>query len=262
MSKSHEKPFDIKKMGVLLSIQTIIICGWCQRNYVSEKTFTLSTIGVYTMRLYLATEVELSSLNKSDKFTVNDIKAYQNQIRKEVEFELLEGKTPKEINQRLLNESLAIITSRPFLTYQFFLRNIFDKLKGPMPWWVYRDTLPKHSLAYRVIPRLISFYTFITKACLLFIVCFSILLIILTAASKINFNSRDKFAYWSLLLTFIYFIVLGGFTFWTGPRIIFPVEFALICLTTIGFTMIWKIFNAGRRGEKLQEKVGKGQVFP
>ncbi|BBO79520.1 hypothetical protein DSCO28_00860 [Desulfosarcina ovata subsp. sediminis] len=194
----------------------------------------------------MATEVELSLYSKNNKFTIEDIKSHQNIIRKRIETDLNLGKTPKEINQWLLNESLNIISAHPFLTYQFFVINILEKLKGPMPWWVYQKKMPADSLVSKIIPKLILFYALFTKVSLFLVLVFGIIVLILSRFKLNNAKKVSYYNYLALLLIFLYFSILSGFTFWTGPRIIFPAHFALISMFFIGIFNIWDTFHLKR----------------
>ncbi|PIE67010.1 MAG: hypothetical protein CSA23_06370 [Deltaproteobacteria bacterium] len=169
LSKFNKKPVLLKQLSAFLLIQMVIIGSWCQRNYIAENVFTLSAIGVHTLRIYLAAEVDLSNRDKNEIGGIEGIKKYQNNIRNRIHSDLIQNIPPRDINQWLLSESVSILSAHPKKTYQMFISNMMEKLKGPMPWWVYRDIFPKNSVAHKVVPILISTYTLILK---LFVIVF------------------------------------------------------------------------------------------
>ena len=241
LAKSNNiKTLNLKQVVTFFLIQVIVIFAWCQRNYLNENTFTLSGIGIHTMRIYLSSEVELSSDSVSSKYQIKDIKNHQDNIRKKINSELQKGISPKEVNQRLLKESYSILRNNPYLTYKFFLLNIFEKLNGPMPWWVYQKDFSVDSSISFIIKFLIIANKILCRVFVIFIPI-SVIIFLTPIRSKLMMIShRHVYCFIALLFTFCYFSILSGFTFWTGPRIIFPAHFALIGIFAMCISILWK----------------------
>ena len=63
---------------------------------------------------------------------------------------------------------------------------------------------------------------------------YALMLLFILSSPFINKKyQREKlemlsYSIYALILTFLYFALLSGVTFWTGPRIVFPADFAML----------------------------------
>ena len=85
----------------------------------------------------------------------------------------------------------------------------------------------------KLLPLLTSFNSYLLK------IIYSIILIFVCALpwfGKLYKDDLLKHHFYmslALLLTYLYFALISGVTFWTGPRIVYPAEFSLFILSVI-----------------------------
>ena len=215
------------KEPLILFLVPLSICiTWAGVNYSYNGFFTVSTIGSDTIRIYLATKVEAwenTGKRPSGKF----IGAKQKILRDRL------AKLPNGERQQIVyEETLAIIKKYPARTIKVLLENaIGNYLRG---WNLFRYQL---SLSQEKLGRFFRFVyrveSMIKKVVLL---PFLFAPLIAFAVSKVrhiqNTQQLVKFLY-AMFLSFFYFFVLSGITFWTGPRILYPTETLIISVLAI-----------------------------
>jgi hypothetical protein len=234
LSKASKVKIRYDILILFVSIQILIITGWSLRNYSTERIFTLSTIGIQTLRHYLSVEVnELAKGENSPSTIINSIRDEQKRLRREVQFALAAGTSLKKLNDTQYNESFNILFSNFYLTYICYKRNITENISGPDLWPFYSDKLPKQSFMYKLLPLLTSFNYYLLR-----IIYIGILLLVcgLPWFRKLYEHELLQHHFYTslaLILTYLYFALISGVTFWTGPRIIYPAEFALFILSVI-----------------------------
>lgn len=232
-SKALKQSIAYKKIAVLFLIQAAIIGGWCQRNYIKENVFTLSSIGVETLRIYLTAEVDVSIKNKGEPITAAETRDYQRKIREKIKNDLQQNIPIKEINQRLQKESLTIIKQHPVMTYRWFAINILDNFKGPIYWPLYTKNLSSNTLLYKFCLVLILSELYFMKIVFPLLFLFLVIMLIMLKKNPDRISIKSRYILFSLIFILLYFSVLSGFTFWTGPRIVYPSYLALMCIIPV-----------------------------
>ena len=236
LSKANKLNVKLDILLLFVAVQVAIIGGWSLRNYYTARIFSLSTIGVQTLRHYLAVEVnEVAKRENSPPTIVDSIRNEQKRLRKQVQFALNTGTTISQLHEIQFNESLNILFSNLYLAYICYKRNITENISSPNLWKFYSDKLPQQSLPNKFLPLLVPLNNFLTK---IFFIGIILHLCSLPWLLKSNKNERLKRHFYTslaLILTYLYFALISGITFWTGPRIVYPAEFTLfILIATIG----------------------------
>jgi len=236
LSKAHKANIKYVILILFVMIQTAIIGGWSLRNYYTERVFSLSTIGTQTLRHYLSVEVSEVGNRKNSTSTINSsIRREQKRLRKEVQLALSSGISIKKLHETQFDESFNILFSNLYITYICYRQNVLENISGSDIWTFYSAKLPKHSLLNNLLPRLISFNNYLAKFFFTLIIIFVCGSPWLPKFYKDELLDRHIYCSLALILTYLYFALISGITFWTGPRIVFPAEFALIILSvTIG----------------------------
>ncbi len=234
LSKASKVNIKYDILILFVTVQIVIIGGWSLRNYYTESVFSLSTIGTQTLRHYLSVEViEVGKKENSSRTIINSIKKEQKRLRREVQSALNAGTSIKKLHDTQFKESLNIFFSNLYLTYICYKNNVSENISGPDLWKFYSKKLPKHSFLYKMLPLLTYFNSNLLK-----IIYIIILLPVfgLPWFKKLDENELLKHHFYislALIITFLYFALISGITFWTGPRIVYPAEFALIILSVI-----------------------------
>ena len=234
LSKASKVNIRYDILILFVTVQIAIIGGWSLRNLYTENIFALSTIGTQTLRHYLAVEVvEVGEKKNSHRTIINSIKREQNRLRRELQSALNTGISIKKLHDSQFNESLNIFFSNLYLTYICYKNNVSENINGPDLWRFYSEKLPKKSFLYKLLPFLTYFNNNFLK-----IICIIILLLVfgLPWFRKLDENELLKHYFYislALSLTFLYFALISGITFWTGPRIVYPAEFTLVLLSVI-----------------------------
>lgn len=251
LSKASKVSIKYKILALFVTVQIVLIGGWSLRNYYTERVFALSTIGTQTLRHYLSVEVnEVGKRQNSPSTIINSIRNEQKRLRKELRVALNTGTSIKKLHETQFKESIKILSSNLYLTYICYKRNITENISGPDLWIFYADRLPKQSFIYKLLPIVISLNKFLLK------VIYIVILIYVCSLPWFRKLYRDDmlehyfYASLALILTFLYFALISGITFWTGPRIVYPAEFALFILSVISghcfFYFIRSIFKPSK----------------
>jgi hypothetical protein len=234
LSKASKANIKYDILILFVTIQIAIIAGWSLRNYYTERVFTLSTIGTQTLRHYLSVEViEVDNRENSPSTIINSIKNEQKRLRREVQFALNTGTSIKKLHDTQFNESFNILFSNLYLTYICYKRNITENISGPDLWHFYSEKLPKQSFMYKLLPLLISFNNYLLRIIYIVILLFVCGLPWFRKLYKDELLKHHFYTSLALILTYLYFALISGVTFWTGPRIVYPAEFALFILSVI-----------------------------
>jgi hypothetical protein len=223
-------------MLALFFIPAIFMGSFAAANYAANGIFTVSIIGNMAVRICLAVEAE--EWGKGGHWpTRAAIQQNATLVR-----ERWRAMTEQEQAQTFLPESIAIFKKYPAETIKSFTKNAFGEAVGG--WNYYSEQLPfsqaKLGSLFSVISDVESGLRWIG------------LLVILVAPfiglNAMRFNpSPYEFRIVSVLfgmtLTFICYFVLLGVTFWTGPRIIYPVEIMQISSAAMLVAVLRKTTN-------------------
>ena len=234
LSKAHKVNIQYDILILFVTIQIAIIGGWSLRNYYTAGIFSPSTIGTQTLRHYLAVEVdEVGNKENSPSTIISSIRKEQKRLRKEVQFALSTGISIKNLHKTQFDESFNILLSNLYIAYICYRRNIAENISSSIRWNFYSDKLPKQSFLNKWLPVLISFNYYLLRIIFVLIIIFVCALPWFRKFNKHKLLNRYFYTSLALILTYLYFAFMSGITFWTGPRIIFPVEFVLFILLVI-----------------------------
>jgi cation transport ATPase len=190
---------------------------------------------------------EVGKRENSPSTIINSIRNEQKRMRKEVRVALDTGTSIKKLHETQFKESINILFSNLYLTYICYIRNITENISGPDLWNFYADKLPKQSFMYKLLPLLFSFNNFLLKVIYVVILIFVCGLPWFRKLYKDDLLKHHFYTSLALILTYLYFALISGITFWTGPRMLYPAEFALFILSVIighcFFYFISSIFN-------------------
>lgn len=206
------------------------MCAWALNNYKQEGMFTLSTISVRALREYLSVQVE--SLYKVGSY--KDIEFYREVQRRKGKLyqdylkQVDAGARIKDLSSNYLKDSMNIVASAPSATLNFYVRNMLENASGL---FLVTDYFLREPASMHWISDYLLILDFtakkIAKICYALILLF--LLFSLTIGRKIKSEEIHglRYASYACILPFVYFWVLSGVTYWTGPRIVFPAEFSI-----------------------------------
>jgi hypothetical protein len=219
---------------IFVAVQIAIIGGWSLRNYHTERIFALSTIGTQTLRHYLSVEVnEVDKWKNSPSNIVNSIRKEQKRLRSEVQSALNTGTSIKNLHEAQLDESINILFSNLYVTYICYIRNVTENISGPHLLTLYSKRLPKQSFIYKLLLLSIFFNKYLLKTIYIVILLTVCGLPWLRKLYEDELLKHHFYTSLALFLTYLYFALISGITFWTGPRLVYPAEFALFILSVI-----------------------------
>jgi hypothetical protein len=222
---------------VLFSIPAVFMISWAEVNYSVHKIFTVSIIGDITIREYLAIKAEewgVAGHRPSDTI----VGQKQDLLRKR--FATL---TDKEKVNAYLPESLFIFKKYPTGTVKAFLDN---SLENSTSGWDYFSTqLPFSQHKFR---RVFDWESRLRKIGLALILCAPVIGLIAVRVNPSPYVRRLAAIIFAMTLTFLYFLALSGTTFWTGPRIVYPVEILEISTAAILTAVLVRAIGL-RRGD-------------
>lgn len=228
LNKAKTEQIGWRHLYVFISIQLIIITGWCMRNYLTEGVFSVSSASQHTLRYYLATEVEASAANPSQ--IQKSITSKRNELVARYDQKMKDGDNFSTIINGLTEESFTVFRSHPFLTLKYYFLNIMEHLSSSWDYLFLQYPIYSESYMFEFMYNNIALDHRIKK----FIYILQTFLLVISVLPFGGLSKRELWRRFSIslvfLLVFLYFVVTSGITFWTGPRIIYPAEFSLIIL--------------------------------
>jgi len=242
----------LQKISILIIfiVQLLIISIWCVRNYKNYEMFTLSIAGEMTMRYYLAVQVEQKAISKRDLPTkiinrkIKDKKARLLNKYHDLFFSRynISDKSFKLFRNRLLEDSVSLFRRYPKLTIQSHINNIKDNtIRG---WNYFQKQIPQ-SKKNSFIPAYIKKIESLTR---IFISLSVILLFVIYTVIFFRVNNKKVRKQYCILtvffITILYFSFASGFTYWTGPRILYPIEFIYISMFLLSIKFLYEHFNS------------------
>jgi hypothetical protein len=231
-------PIKWKNIFIFVLFQVSIIFAWSERNYLVENYFMLSTVGSENLRYYAATRVE-EWARAGHSPSSEAIKRNMENLRQRDGLALLANRSTLAANARQqFSESLAIFQNYPLIMIKVYLSNIYQSLVGG--WGYFRIQLPQNTRFATELKRLESL-PHLFRRLWYALIAFALLDLVLPRCLGHSMRQRRRFGIFALVLTVAYFAALAGTTFWTGARIMYPVEFAFICLALAGILSFLRI---------------------
>jgi len=243
LSKSVKKKLNIKAIAVYAILQILIIVGWSTHNYTKEGLFTLSTISIQTLREYLAVQVRASE-EIDYPFSSMEFQYYVGNEKRNVQRQrgtyLTNGISVIDLVNLQMKESKEIIKTSLINTYFLYAKNSYDNFTGRMHISKYFYNLKEAQRNFTNNLLLLAYGNNMFRN-IFNIIIVTFLLFTAIFYKKLS-SKRSNFYFYniiSFILVYLYFGLLSGVTFWTGPRIVFPADFALL----ISVLLILKCFN-------------------
>jgi len=208
-----------RHVTVLLFIPLFFITSWAALNYWRNGVFTFSNIGALTMREYLAVQIEGSEIAGKG---LNNEAMFQRQIAIRKRFRDIP--TEEEKLRTYKSESMLVFRKHPLRSVQVMMENgLANYMAG---WNSFGVQLPYSQQEFL---KNVSIWEYrMHKLVFLPMIVAPIIGFIIMKIRPSHQNGRLAISLFAMTLTFLFFFVCSGITFWTGPRIIYPAEFVLI----------------------------------
>jgi hypothetical protein len=207
----------------LVLVPTLFFVGWAACNHLRDGVFTVSEIGLRTVRLYLAVRVEEQA--RTDK---EPSPLAMRMTRTRVEDEL--HKLGASERMRAYLDAVPILWTHPAATITVFFRNVSENMEGG--WDHFSSQLPLTTLSQPIFVRASQIEAHIRHAARWPV---SLALLIFPLGIAFQTAEARRWSFWTVALWFVYayFALSSGITFWVGPRLLYPVEMiAIVILTT------------------------------
>jgi hypothetical protein len=221
-------PVRFRPVLACIALQLVFIGAWTIRNGLSDGCYTPSIIGPKNLRYYVTPRVEAWA-QAGHMPKGSSILQYRTAAWDRDTAELAAGTTTSAgIVQRQYAESLAVIQAHPAVTLRVYLQNIKEGLTEG--WGYFPAQLPAGTAMRSGLDLLNRIVRKVHNPSLQ-LACVGMVVMVLAALLRRDDASRSSlFGALALVITIAVFVALSGTTFWTGSRILYPCEFALIML--------------------------------
>ncbi len=215
-----------KKLAIAIVIQLAVIGMWCTRNYVYDNVFTPSSVTAANLHNYMRPRVEewvkAGALPSGRAVRNNKSNALQKLMRQ------TSGRPSKEKLQALNAAAMKVFKAYPLTTAKVILQNTKENMLSG--WDYFPRQLPRSSQMKRTLldaARKESVFREFSLPVVLVLFPYLALIMVFKNTEE---HRKNFFAAAALGITYSYFALLAGTTFWTGSRIMYPVECILILL--------------------------------
>lgn len=214
----------LRSLALFVALQVLPGTLWAACNYARDGVFTVSSIGPRTARFYLASKV-LAWRDAGHRPDEEAVRAYQRRARTEIKT----FATHKERLRWANATTLQALRAAPGIAVRAYLDDLEGNTGGA---WSY---FPRQLVSYpRLHPpletaaRLEAGVRRLGRWLLLAALAAAIAGEALTRERRRRQFALDLCA---LAVPIVFFVVLSGITFWTGPRIVYP---ASVCAVALG----------------------------
>jgi hypothetical protein len=226
------------QMLLLFFVPTVFAISMAGANYVKNGIFTVSVIGKQTLRVYLAARTDEWGI-AGHLPSFDAVKQNQNILR-----ERLGTMTVQEQANAYLPESIAIFQKYPTKMLKAFVKDAQENTVGGWDYFSWQLATSRHQLFFSRVSKLESWLRNIA----LFVTFFAPFIALFAVRINPSPNARRLVSIlFAMTITFLYFVILSGLTFWTGPRIIYPVEILQISTAAILMTVLLGAFGPSAR---------------
>jgi 4-amino-4-deoxy-L-arabinose transferase-like glycosyltransferase len=198
------KKIFVLKFGLAMIASLILIYSWAVRNYVVHNTFVTAGTGAGAAALYLGTR---AAKLQSGSPEINYREAFINEMNSSKE----EPLTIKEKHDWYINKVKSLFYKNPPVFIMAYFSIVGENFIA------YEDNctlrVPKYAAALMHMARLCQ-----KMGIDLIILALSVVGMFLLA------GQRQYFLIILLVMTYIYFMALSGFTLWQGSRIMYPAQ--------------------------------------
>ncbi len=221
---------------LLVLIPLLVMTSWAGLNYWHNGVFTVSSIGALALRLYLAPEVE--QWEATGTYPASEA-VHEKQVELRRRFSAIP--TEKEKLRIYSDEAIAIFKHYPSRTAQALIENaLTNSTEG---WGYFPVQIPDSQNRHSRILSTISWREHqMRKLALLPVVVAPIVALSIMKWKPSPQNLRLAVTLCAMTLTFLYFFLVSGTTFWTGPRVLYPSEILTISTSATLLALLARVF--------------------
>ena len=211
----------LKKAWITAAVMLVMVMGWSARNYIVHDQFTFGTNGILTVRSCLVAQVTAEHTEGMDVVKYRDIWEEEDGDRNLERYEGAASRAKARVMQA--------IEKYPGAIFRAYFRNVEDNVKAA------------NYYAQRQIPELEGFMSWLNSALRKWLW----LVIIIATLAGAGFLWRDKNYLATVLLgvTYLYFTLILGASFWQGSRLHYPAEMAWSILAAYAVYRMWGILK-------------------
>lgn len=223
---------------ILLFVQGFFVVGWSSCNYMRDGVFTLSESGPCTMRYHWAVRVEESARAGHDP-TVEAITKNRDTVYKRLHDSHV---TPSRRVKACWDESFRIFRSYPTYALLTYFRDINENTEEGWDHFPLQLSLSSSLIEFgTMVSRVESFVRTYTR--------WPVTLGFVLAFFLVYFRQRPErrrigFCILALSTACLYFSAFSGVVFWTGPRILYPVEMLAITILAAEIYILAKLIRS------------------
>jgi len=251
----------LKKLAIAVAVQLVILCLWCARNYVYEGIFTPSSVSVDNLHDFMRPRVEewikAGALPSNGAVRANRDAAVKRFSQESSGFSL------QQKLQARSARAVDVFKAHPLTTVKVILQNIQENMLSS--WDYFARQLPLASPAQRNLYHAARHQESVARECGIFTILLLFLyLCVQTVFRRTDTHKRDFYLAAALGTAYSYFAILSGTAFWTGSRIMYPVEFIFIVIICMAFQQAVRvgigIFSPARKGPALPGREQPGSL--
>lgn len=209
---ANARPFAIKAGATLVAIPLAVLVGFSALNYQVNHEFAFSITGERTFGEYLGAKAEAWAA-AGHAPSIDQIRATQARVRARIA-----SLPATQLRNAYDRDSLSIAAAHPWATAEAFIDDASENLTSS--WHYFGRQLPREDARWtgrleRLDAAFRSFLTIVT------------IIGALAAAASWRAPGRAPTARWLVAMVgmIAVFALASGLTFWTGSRILYPVEF-------------------------------------
>jgi hypothetical protein len=224
---------------VLVLVQASFFVAWASCNYVRDNVFTVSEIGLHTVRCYWATQVEewARAGHRPSGESIQQNRAAV--IRR------LEEIAPPERIRTYKEESIRIFKKYPELTISVFLYNISRLSVGG--WNRFHRQVPLDTSLLSRLEILRKVESVARRYGRWLIMPGFVLMLIVARVWRTPDNRRISLGICGLSVAYLYVTACTGITMWTGTRVVYLIESIAITIVAAEVDLLVRAGNSWRR---------------
>lgn len=246
LRESARGPARWKAIGMACAVQMLVAGAWCGRNLVYEGIFTLSSVTTYNLHDYLRPRVEewvkAGGLPTNEAVHRNQDKGLSLAIRETAG--LRHGQRMRTLNAK----SMDVLGTYPGTTVRVVLQNAKENVLAG--WDYFARQLPVRQRLRDSLVAAARVETRFKEGSVLVGALLCCVAVGLATVRPSPATRRLGTRCAVLAIPYLYYALFAGTTFWTGSRIMYPVEFVPVLLITMASKEIWA---AGTRAASRRE---------
>ncbi len=204
---AESKVRGVTYIGITMALALMLISVWALRNYAVHDTFSVAGTGIEATGKYLGARV---AANQSDSLTTGE---YQDIFARELTGNGRPAPDPRQRRDWYLAKLTELFRADPMLFVKTYISIIGYNILAYDDNYHFR--FPDYRRWFSKIISLLRQYG-VNVIVLLLTMCGAAILV----------YRKDYFAVIPLIILYLYFAFLSGFTFWQGSRIFYPAHLA------------------------------------